>query len=516
MEMGKTIDDLFMEGRSFKSRGNTVKVTRPIVKDMTDAVLTQMGQFSKYPVILEGTRYFGFFDPNILDATYFLASSRSPFHRVVRKEAEQHDHDEQKRSPFDKISQRELCERMGIFKNPRYLDIRKLFSDPYAQTTFTFVPENFADFPYDDIISGLGQLSHSYIFHNMIDGFRIRNSKRGGFTISGRSDVVKKADAETRKIGNPRQRLEAFLEKLIEKGFTLDAVGYKNEQELQQEEVVNGILSHQGNVYIKDARTGGGYLVVRVRKEGDDVYIESDSLEFTSLKERRAKRALELQTRYEGLVKLRAPAILLKSINKLRDGYSLENSVGILKDLLYTLTNPIIEEEVQYETLNGQRAEFRFICQRVPKPNPEDETFEVKGYTKVSDKGVSANISLGGHSEKVYDVLKGMYAQRMPDRTEEELSSRVAAAEEEVMQRVKEFAEKMFVYYASDSTICENGIKAPRDFAVDLIPTWNNKDGTIEYYFLEINYGYGYKGLIEIDPLTAADVEVNRVLINML
>ena len=513
MAEAKTIDDIFEQMSHFESRGSNIVVTRPVVRDMTENVLEQKSQFTESPEIPEGTRYFGFFDPDILDATYTLASSKTSFHQAKSDEAGQYEVQEQRRSPFDKIGQRQLCDELGIFENPRYLDVRKLFTDSHTRTTFRFIPEEFTEFPLDEIVAGLGQTPRSYIFHNIVDGFRIRNSKKGGYTISGRSDLVKEADAETKRIKDPRQRLEAFLGKLTEKGFSLEAIGYKGDTKSQQEDLVSGILSHKGNVYIKDARTGGGYLVVRVRKEGEEVHVESDSPDFAGLMERRDERLKNHQARYDRLAELNAPQVILDGTQRLIDNINPKDPVGILYDLFRTLRDPIIEEEVSYETFNGHRAEFRLICQRVPKTKSGDESFEIEGYSKVSSNGVSANISLGGHGESVRNVLRGMYSQRMPTISEGELSSIVDEAERDVMTRTKDFAEKVYSHYASNSTLSGNGVEAPRDFAVDLIPQWNDETRKIDYCFLEVNHQYGYKGLQEVDLSAARRVHRNKLLI---
>ena len=513
MTEAKTIDDIFAQIGHFKSKGNNIVVTHPVVRDMTDDVLNQKWDFDPNAELAEGTRYFGFFDSDIPNASYLLASSKTSCHQARSDETEQYEVLEQRRNPFDKIAQRQLCEEFGIFKNPRYLDIRKLFTDAHTTTTFRFVPEDFTGFPIEEIVSELGQNPHSYIFHNMTDGFRIRNSKNGGYTISGKSDAVKKADAETKGIEDPHQRLEAFLEKLTEKGFALEAVGYKGKESSQQEDLINGILSHKGNLYIKDARSGGGYLIVRVKKEEGKVHLECDSPDLEFLIEKRKELLKTRQVRYDYLIKSDVQQIWIDSKQKLTDEYDPNDPKGILYDLLITLGNPIIEEEISYETFNGHRAEFRLICQRVPEIKAEDETFEIKGYAKVSSNGVTANISLGGHGEPVRDVLRGMYKQRIPEMSEDELSSIVDEAEKDIMTRTKDFAEKVYSHYASNLTLIEAGIDTPRDFAIDLIPVWDNETGRIDYCFLEINHHYGYKGLREVDRLAAYLVYENKQLI---
>jgi hypothetical protein len=80
MAQAKTIDDIFEQMSHFESRGSNIIVTHPVVRNMTENVLEQKSQFTESPEIPEGTRYFGFFDPDILDATYTLASNKTSFH----------------------------------------------------------------------------------------------------------------------------------------------------------------------------------------------------------------------------------------------------------------------------------------------------------------------------------------------------------------------------------------------------------------------------------------------------
>ena len=203
-----------------------------------------------------------------------------------------------------------------------------------------------------------------------------------------------------------------------------------------------------------------------------------------------------MQKKYDLLVKMSCPPSMLDTERRNLDNYNPKDQKGILYELFGRLRNPIIEEEISYETFNGHRAEFRLICQRDPK----SKAFGIEGYTKVSNNGISANISLGGHGESIKDVLRGMYSQRMPTISESKLSSIVNTAERDIMTRTKDFAEKVYSHYSSNSTLSGNGVEAPRDFAVDLIPRWNDETRKIDYCFLEINYQYGFKGLEEVNP----------------
>ena len=85
--------------------------------------------------------------------------------------------------------------------------------------------------------------------------------------------------------------------------------------------------------------------------------------------------------------------------------------------------------------------------------------------------------------------------------------------EKEILQKAKKFAKKVYDHYDSDEFVIEKGLMPSSDFAVDLVPSWNEKTNKLDLYFLEINREYGYSGLREIDPTKAIQVGVNKRLI---
>ncbi|MFH1511133.1 MAG: hypothetical protein ABIF10_05560 [Candidatus Woesearchaeota archaeon] len=507
MQKSKTIDDIFKKFANFRSRGSIVRTKSPVIRDITEQVLDEKSFFTADPEIPKNTTYLGFFSPRFPDARYFIGSSKTSFYNWKKTESSMQRKREMRLEVFDKISQRKLCDMLGIFENPRYMDVRKLFSDTYATTIFRFIPSQFKDFPLDDIVSGLSKEPSSYIFHNVVDGFRIRSTSKKALTITGRSDIVKEANTETRGITDPRARIQAFLRKLVQKRYSLDVIGFKGNTN-GGDRLIEAILSHQGNLYIKDARTGGGYLVVRVRKEALQTCIESDSAEFMQLiKEREGKRQ-SLMERYQTYVDLNAPQVMLNEVSARINRYDAKNNRGILHDLFLTLENPLVEEEVPCETINGERAELRLICQRLScLPSKK---FGVIGYAKVSGKYISANISLGGHGDKISNVLNGIYSQRLSWAKKDQLATIITEAEKDIIERTTAFAEGVYNYYKSNRTMKRQGIDLPRDFAVDLIPTWDGVAREIKLYFLEINRLYAYKGLQEVDPAAARTVEMNQ------
>ena len=502
-----SLDDLFEQMDHFESRGSEIVVARPVFSNIDDMVLKERAKRSSKPRIPERTTYFGFFDPEITRAQYIISSSQTYEHGVVARWAGIVQMEEERRSPFDKVSQRELCAQIGIFNNPRYLDTRKLFSNSKTPTRFRFVPKEFSNFPHwilDDLFNWENK-PKSYIFQNTEDGFRIRGSKKQGFTVYSEGNmVVKEANQETKKIRDPHQRLDAFLAKLIEKEFSIDVVGYKGDPSNQQEQLLTGLLVHNQNLYIKDARTGGGYLVVKVCRDGSE--IKSDSPDFQKLKEAREKELENRQNRLAHYKKEHYSQGWIDQVQKEIDEYDPQDKEGILVDLFKTLNNPLIEEESPYEAYQGGRAEFRLICQRVNSK----KGFQIEPYAKVSASDVSTNISLGGRGELIHKVIAAIYQQRKPELTKMELLDAVHKAIIDLSQRTRSFAEQVYQHYRS--TLSE-GLTVPRDFAVDLIPVWDEEKDKLDYDFLEINRHYGYSGLMQVNEYAVALVNRNKRLI---
>jgi hypothetical protein len=45
-----------------------------------------------------------------------------------------------------------------------------------------------------------------------------------------------------------------------------------------------------------------------------------------------------------------------------------------------------------------------------------------------------------------------------------------------------------------------------KDFAVDVVPVWNEEKQDLDFFLLEVQYAYGYKGLTAVDPDSATRV----------
>jgi len=395
--------------------------------------------------------------------------------------------EEKRKGPLDKVAQREFCKRTGIFENVPYLNIRKLFSESSEPIVFEFRPESFSDFPYKEVLRYFSN-SHSYIFENIIDGFRIRASPKGSFTITSKDELVKRVEKETRVIKSPKERLQVFLRELCEVDYSISKIGYVSNQITKQKHLIDALLSHPTNLYIKGAHgSGGGYLVVRLRKDGAHNIVESDSKSYADL-----------------LDKHNVQGSIVNTSKKRMERHNHLEAKNVLNFLFTRIRNPIIEEEVPYETINGKRAEFRVICQLV------SGRFEVTGYAKVSEKTISANISLGGSAEHTENVFKEIYHQRSPPMSSSELESKVTQAKQNLLMKAKKFAEENYACNLSKAELQQVGVAAPMDFAIDIVPAWNNETQEVNLYFLEINYQYGFLGLKKIDPEAAKRVMKNK------
>ena len=117
------------------------------------------------------------------------------------------------------------------------------------------------------------------------------------------------------------------------------------------------------------------------------------------------------------------------------------------------------------------------------------------------------------HGQTIEHVLKEIYSKGTPNADENKIKGLVAKTEKEILQKAKKFAKKVYDHYDSDEFVIEKGLMPSSDFAVDLVPSWNEKTNKLDLYFLEINREYGYSGLREIDPTKAIQVGVNKRLI---
>ncbi len=504
-------NDLF-EMEHFGRASYERKVTRPGFKDVTER-LRSSRRGSYLGQIPETTKYLHFVDPERRVSFPVEPGQRDSYKRILSEVVRSLEETEGSTGLLDKVEQRRLCERAEIFRNARYLDIRRVFTDSSAPVTYDFVPETFEGFPIDEIIDNIGE-RHSYILENMTHGFRVLTSKKG-ISITGRSDLVKEVSAETASIRDPRERLETFLNRLCERGYTLRKSGSGRIGIDQREKVVDAIMNHPNNLYIKDARSGGGYLVVRVRRDGEETILESDSEEFEQMLEEmrgeygRAERMIEAfggfgeancddgEESKQGILSVNRDKKRRCDVNNPRR--VLEYMLGSLNPWSDRwIENPIIEEEMPYELVEGNRVELRMICQRV------DGRFVVTDYAKVSNNSVSANISLGGNGEFTDIVVEKILKRRMQGYDTDKLYGVM----DELKDRTERFAEAVYEHNSSLEMYAER--RVPMDFAIDLLPIWDKEKGELDFGFLEINYSYGFKGLVENEPIVAIFVRANK------
>ncbi|MFH1848564.1 MAG: hypothetical protein ABH879_00080 [archaeon] len=504
--------NVFTDFGHYRNEGYLFRVEEPVVRDITEEVAAWRRHQPRSSPIPETTRYFGFFHPDIeIDFSSMYVYGGLDAAHSQRLEQQERGHGQ-----FDKVAQRELCEKIGIFRNVGYLDIRKLFSESNDPVTVEFAPKAYSGFPREDILETLGQ-GRSYIFENTDGGFRLRTSKRG-ITVMSNNDLVNRVDAATRHIRDPGELIDSFLAGLSDAGYTFKKVGYRRDGDYEgRERLIAGILEHPENLYIKSARTGGGYLVIRIRKDGGENIVESDSEQFAWLvdkfvswnDQRMARRQQVLSDRHqsprhemiarlreeigstmEPLQDPREPQVLL---NLILSGASIPN---VITRPGGWMPNPLIEAEIPYEKVDGRRVEFRMICQQPGRK------MDITGYTKVSESDINANISLGGVGARILPLYRAMFEkhENVSDAALDELAE---AAERSLFRDTRRFARAVQRYYV------EREGKAPADFAIDIVPSWNGEG--IDHYFLEINYRYGFKGLIDADPAGAQRVRANKV-----
>ena len=161
------------------------------------------------------------------------------------------------------------------------------------------------------------------------------------------------------------------------------------------------------------------------------------------------------------------------------------------------METPIIEEEIpvaRYTTKLGvEKCEFRAIFQGLDTPEL------VGSYAKASLKDIAANISIAGRGRHTVQVIRGIMQQRLEGKYDQtEINSRATKTLERFEQSVTQFA--------TDFADKLSTITPLKDFAVDVVPTWNTETDDIDFYLLEVQYAYGYEGLRAVAPGTAAQV----------
>ncbi len=501
--------NLFNFGINIDSIPVIKEVNNPLIRDITDYIKKENSEYNGgiEKSINDRTCYLWLFDREQPKSYYKLKSKDILSDEIKRERSYK---SEIESWPYDKTVQNQINKQSGILKSTSQLDIRKLFQNKQS-LYINFKPENLINFPYDDIISKIGEEEeYSFILENMKEGFRVRTNKTW-FTINSENNIVKEADEETKHLKDNKERLIDFISKLCEKWFTCTKVwNIEKEYDIKLvDKIAELILWHPNDLYIKSARSWWGYSIIRIKKTENWNYIESDSFNFRkfiyekkkSINDKRNALEKIIRTMYDtDCDKKEAFSTYYDNKKNMKAYYNNNFEIkAFLIELLKEINNPIIEEAIPYETIKWNIVEFRLICQRI------NDEFEINWYSKLSTNSVSANISLWGKWGELSSTLKNIYKKNLPeDITDPEIESKAKDMENTVYLKAKQLADKIYSFYDD-----EEKLGTPRDFAIDIVPSWNKDNSEIELYFLETNYQYWYTWLRDVNPELAKLVKDN-------
>jgi hypothetical protein len=252
---------------------------------------------------------------------------------------------------------------------------------------------------------------------------------------------------------------------------------------------LTSLMRDEGVYYLKSTRSSGGAGIVKITVTEGDIRVESESPDtvsaFTNMLE-----YYRSQMSFVGAPS--TPDLLRASALAPLQGFQ-EPVVHLLGRYIASLDCPILERAIPSERVfqSKERAEFRVIIQGGAVTG---------AYTKVSPSDIAANISLSGRGEAISTVVADIIARRLPDLSPEEQKARTLAIEAEILSSALSLGEKFAGELAATHELSIS------DYAIDLIPSWNEGKNQLELFFLEVQYSYAWSGLEAVDPGAAARV----------
>lgn len=400
----------------------------------------------------------------------------------------------------DKVGQRSRVGQLQIdnLHQPEFLDIRALSP---SQREITFNKIDLSEIPLDWIKEEVQGKRRVILFEDSTQGFAVINNGSNIFLHSDSAEMQKAINLYS--INNDDYPLDLFKNSynrfisMLRNGSAIKVHHLQKEIEpgsdsSEVKAVAHAIISEGSELYVKSTRTSRGQLIINVRPdEWARPRILSDSPEVGEFLDQLAEVASTDEAQ---------PAFLAGSVQKkLACIGSLTN---FLASLIDRMEAPIVERAIPVMRLKtedgGEKIEFRMILQG-------DETLTVRGnYAKASLNDVAGNISIGANSRKTKDTIKMLYEQELASTHSPEQISQKTETTYDQLIAVAEHLGNSF----ADSLRHERlgGRNNMNDFAVDICPVWNSASSRIEFHLLEIQYRYGYTGLMNVEPEMAKDV----------
>jgi hypothetical protein len=442
-------------------------------------------------------------------ANMFISSGEQSIQNDLRiKEIEKLDQLSQK----DKVTNRDIAQ--GYFPQPGFIDGRYIhttgghcFEVLQPMDLFNAIPKSF----FKDKKGSAILYADAYVL--IRDGDNVASIPLPN--CHGQIDQRLRLSAppeEARLIaaifGRPntaQDKLKSFFQKL--QGSDVRFLGNtqiesKDDNSLSTSELAQLLLSLREPVYIKGSNSSGGRMILKLGFEpSGEPYLETSSQEILQDIEYAILKVEDIQEQHisfdsEG-IKLYPEQVIEQQKTQLNKKLE-KNKISVeslLTAILTSINNPIIEQEIPFETLKNQRVEFRVICQ-IDESNSIPHV--VADYCKMSGDPVAANISIAGHGAFSEEVIRGLYLQRLGITEADSAFHPIDENVEKNLSDMREMVNKFAKHYFE-----KTGIKS---FVVDLVPVWNQESSNFEFWLLEFQDKFAFSGLEEIDPEMAASV----------
>lgn len=410
------------------------------------------------------------------------------------------------RSIADKVAQRNLLSAFSEseIEQPKYLDARAV-NPPDSCAEFHHI--SFANFPLKEIASTPKSAKKIWAFEDCRQGFAVVSDGTRQYVHSEHPivrELIKKHRIETgvRSGAAFSARLDRFLTELSERReYRVCLLRPSPHLEGERLKLARSILGYEGEVFVKSSRSSDGILVLQVTgRKGHEAVIQSDSVEVGELLRQYLLQIDSVRSsKSRGVVGPLEQVVVAEDSKAIRKRSSME---GFLEKALSCMEAPIVEDAIPVARLvvpqGLEKVECRLIFQG------KDQVELVGHYVKASPNKVAANIGCGGHSRRTYDVLYGLHNQHLEGSIlSDEMESRVASSFERLQEQSSRFARVCADHYRQlmpQRPLC--------DFALDICPVWDQEQGTVRFFLLEIQFTYGYSGLTTTQPaLTGPTVE---------
>lgn len=411
--------------------------------------------------------------------------------------------------PVDKTEQRRIAATIGIFKQPEQIDLR---GHP-MMAPVSIKPADAASVCID------------WFKRVNRDGETVVLMDANGVTENPVLKIQRTAAAAGHAVGisffenfewSPPRKLSKALElgNFLKQHFHMARFGSEDhaDRAALTESVIDAVTrqlkqSPDEALYLKSSTTSGGRMIWRIRAQSGRPVLESSSPDsFDTVKDflewfEESKRRLEYFEGRGGTEVLRQDARRMLEERR-------PTTENLLRRILGKMSNPILERAIPADPVrlvrNGVEqeclAELRVIIQS-PTLRAEDLRV-VADYAKTSTSDIAANVALGGWGSATREVLQALYRKHEPQLTGSALVEALDREYQELVKKCAEFGLK-FRGASSLSSISRN------NFAVDLRPVWNPAERKIDLWLIEVQSPFGFSGLEELSPESAAKVREN-------